>query len=78
MLLLWGIPGAVYAQPENITVKGNAVTSQGLGGLYQVIVQVPVLAPSVMTAELVAPAAGVLTDATPEHDEPAVAVNVPV
>lgn len=30
--------GCLCAQPELITVKGNAVTSQGLGGLYQVIV----------------------------------------
>jgi len=37
-LLLWGMAGCLYAQPATITVKGNAVTSQGLGGLYQVIV----------------------------------------
>jgi hypothetical protein len=37
-LLLISISELVYAQPEAITVRGNAVTSQGLGGLYQVIV----------------------------------------
>lgn len=37
-LWLCSITGFLFAQPQPITVKGNAVTSQGLGGLYQVIV----------------------------------------
>jgi hypothetical protein len=36
--LLISISGFVCAQPQIITIKGNAVNSQGLGGLYQVIV----------------------------------------
>jgi hypothetical protein len=36
--ILISASGLLYAQPQPITVKGNAVTSQGLGGLYQVIV----------------------------------------
>jgi len=37
-LFFCGISGLVQAQPGNITVKGNAVNSDGMGGLYQVIV----------------------------------------
>jgi len=37
-LFLVSLSGFVCAQPANITVKGNAVNSGGIGGLYQVIV----------------------------------------
>jgi hypothetical protein len=35
---LFVISGAIYAQQKDITISGNAVNSNGLGGLYQVIV----------------------------------------
>jgi len=35
---LFVISGVGYAQQQGITIKGNAVNSKGLGGLYQVVV----------------------------------------
>jgi len=35
---LFGLSAIAYSQTGDITVKGNAVNSKGLGGLYQVIV----------------------------------------
>jgi hypothetical protein len=37
-LVFFVVSKIVYAQPGTITVKGNAVTAGGIGGLYQVIV----------------------------------------
>jgi hypothetical protein len=37
-LFLLSLSGFIYAQPASITVKGSAVNSGGVGGLYQVIV----------------------------------------
>lgn len=38
IFIFFGIAGVCYGQPGTITVKGNAVNSKGVGGLYQVIV----------------------------------------
>ncbi len=38
LLCFTALTGRLYAQPDNITVHGKAVNTQGMGGLYQVIV----------------------------------------